>query len=86
MSDRFYRIDFDQSSSLFYKIYQICSGIKRVDYCSIEKAFYWKPYTDLVVNVDSSKELAWPDYLHDNHWEQYYVFSDLFYEMLAENA
>lgn len=77
-----YEIVIEKSKSKYPKISQIISGLKKIDYCKSENAFCWVPDSKLEVQLWKNKGQIWPDFLHDYHWHDYYIFSERFYEML----
>jgi hypothetical protein len=82
----FYKIELLKSKKMYPRIAEIISGLKRIDYCKSEQAFYWIPYEKIFVNLFKKIGEEWPDLLSDYHWEQYLILSERTFDIIQENG
>ena len=84
MYPNFYQIIHSHSLKKYYRIEEICSGLERIDYCKKEEYFFWRPFDTLKIKLMSGFGNEWPDFLHDYHWENYYIFTENFFSIMEK--
>ncbi|MES0492111.1 MAG: hypothetical protein ABUK01_19135 [Leptospirales bacterium] len=81
---QFYEVFQKNSLKLFPKAIEIEAGLKRIDYCKREEAFYWVPFEEVSLRINNLNIKLWPDHLHDYHWENYYIFSENTFQKMED--
>lgn len=84
--DEFYKLEMLKSKRKYFRIEQIISGLMRIEYCKLENAFYWTPFTGIVVKLNDKTGEEWPDLLSDYHWENYLILSERTFGIFEENG